>query len=361
MAAVDVLIPVYNAAATLDASLASLAAQTLTDIRILVVDDGSTDDSPALLAAWAARDPRFEIVRQDNGGVVRALNAGLAIADAPLLARLDADDIAFPERLALQKDYLDANADCIAVGCGVEHIDETGAPLPGLPHPGSPEDADFDRAPALEPYIIHPFLMVRRDAIARVGGYRFVPQSEDSDLYWRLMVSGRLFNLGAILGQYRVHERSLSSRSVASGRVMAVGSQLGALSARRRNAGKADIVFAPELLGQLSAAQTLEAMCARAESLLDTDEAPRLRLMAGVKLMELAGYRPYEIEMSDCVFIRAGLVQAHLFSKDNSRNIRWHIVETARRLLREGHMSEALALTPPAYYPRAIAKALLSR
>jgi hypothetical protein len=153
----------------------------------------------------------------------------------------------------------------------------------------------------------------------------------------------------------------LSSRSVIGGRVMAVGSQLGALSARRRAAEKADIAFAPELHKQLSAAQTLEAMVSVVTPLLDAEEAQRLRLMAGVKLLELAHYRPYEIEPSDCVFIRSALAYADLFNAGNRGHIRWHIVETARRLIANGRLGDALSLTPPAFYPRLAAKALLSR
>ena len=231
---IDVLIPVYNAASTLDLSLASISGQTYRDIRIIVVDDGSEDDSPKLLSAWAARDSRTEVIRRPNGGIVAALNKGLEHCSATYLARFDADDIAFPNRLEWQRNFLEANPACVGVGCAVQHIDEDGARIHGLPQPGAPGKGDPEWAPAREPYIIHPFLMARREAVMAVGGYRFVPNSEDSDLFWRLAEVGDLHNPEEVLGQYRIHQHSLSSASVVNGRVMAVGSQLGALSAHRR-------------------------------------------------------------------------------------------------------------------------------
>lgn len=358
---IDVLIPVYNAAATLGRSLASISAQTFREMRIVIVDDGSEDDSPNLLAAWAARDTRVEVLRKSNGGIVHALNTGLEHCTAIYIARFDADDIAFPNRLAWQLNYLETNPGCVGVGCGVDHIDETGAPVAGLPQPGPPGTGDPDWAPAREPYIIHPFLMARREAIMAVGGYRHVPNSEDSDLYWRLSEIGTLHNPAEVLGQYRVHQHSISGLSIVNGRIMAVGSQLGAVSARRRRAGRKDIEFDPAHFTSLRSAQTLEGMCVHIASMLQADETPRFRLAVATKLLELAGYRPYSLERSDCDFIRRSLAYAHLFSPENRGQIRWHVIETARRLVRKGELALSFALTPPSYYPRALAKVVASR
>lgn len=348
---VDVLIPAYNAAGTLLQSLASISAQTLSDIRILVVDDGSTDDTPALLAEAAAKDSRIVLIRRDNGGIVEALNQGLAACTADYVARFDADDLAYPHRLERQLAYLEANPDCAAVGCDVDHIDEHGAPIEGLPRPGSPAGADPASVPAREPYLIHPFLLARRAAMAEAGGYRHVPNSEDSDLYWRMEERGRLHNLDERLGQYRMHMGSISGASVLGGRVMAIGSQLGALSARRRRAGKPDLVFTKDDAPALKAAGTLEAMHAYAARRLEPAEAEHLRLAAGIKLLELARYRPYEIEPSDAAFIRAAWAQARAQHRSLG-DARWHIMRAAVRLLKKGKPQEALTLTPPELYPR---------
>jgi len=349
---VDFLVPVYNAAATLDATLASIAGQDHDDFRVILIDDGSTDDSPRILAGWQARDPRFEVIRQANTGIVGALNAGLAAVTAPFLARMDADDICFANRLTAQLDYLARHPDCVAVGCRVEHIDSDGALLTGLPQPGDPGLADPAWFPAREPYLIHPFLMARTAAIKACGGYRNVPHSEDSDLFWRLSAHGRLHNLGEVLGQYRLHGNSISGGSVLEGRIMAVGSRLGALSAMRRRMGKADIVFTAHLRKRLHQAGSLEAMCELVSGLIAADELPGFRLGAAIKLLELAGYRPYEVTLEDCAFITMSLRQAPCTDPVNRREIDWYVARTTARLLRGGHWRSAARLSSVRLLPR---------
>jgi glycosyltransferase involved in cell wall biosynthesis len=357
--AIDVLIPAFNAAATLEMALDSIAGQSVGDIRILVVDDGSTDETPALLAARAARDPRVQVLRKANGGIVEALNHGLAQCITEFVARFDADDIAHPQRLEIQLEFLRKHPDHVAVGCDVDHIDELGAPISGLPRPGSPEGADPDWIPAREPYLIHPFVMMRRAAVVEVGGYRPSPNSEDSDLYWRLEERGRLHNLEERLGQYRVHGSSISSVSIVSGRVMAVGSQLSALSAARRRSGRNDFEFAAGDAASLKAAGSLSAMIELVARRLDPAELPHLRLAAGIKLLELAHYRPYEIELQDAQFIRAALALSEIAAPENRGHIRWHVTQTSARLIRKGKLREALTLAPPEFMPRVAARVLL--
>jgi glycosyltransferase involved in cell wall biosynthesis len=359
MTCVDVLIPAYNMAATLREAIDSVRAQTVRDIRIFVVDDGSSDDTPALLAGLAREDDRICIVTKTNGGIVEALNEGLRHCTAEFLARFDGDDICYPDRFERQLDFLQRNPDCVAVGGVVDHIDETGAPLIGLPHPGPPYGADAAKVPALEPYIIHPFLMARRAAIVECGGYRHVPNSEDSDLFWRLAERGALVNLNEKLGKYRVHTRSVSS-SIVNGRVMAIGSQLGALSALRRRAGRADLEFPQDAPAPYKAAVTLEAMCALAARRLDAEERHHLRIAAAAKLMELTRYRPYELEASDCAFIRAALPFARELSPQNRKEVEWYLTVTAARLIRKGRARDAITLTPPRSFPVAAARALLA-
>jgi glycosyltransferase involved in cell wall biosynthesis len=330
------------------------------DIRILVVDDGSTDDTAEMLSKWALRDERIEILSKPNSGIVDALNAGLARCSAAYIARFDADDISFPERLAQQYAYLKSNTNCVAVGCAVRHIDETGKTLYGLPHPGPPGRGEPNRIPALEPYIIHPFLMARRDAVSAAGGYRHVPSSEDSDLYWRLAEIGNLHNLEQTLGEYRMHQHSISGASIVNGRMMAIGSQLAAVSARRRRSGQPDIQFDSPIYSALRKAETLDKMCAYAETLLLGDEIGHFRLAVGIKLLELGAYRPFLVQRSDCVFIRRSLRFASHVPAEDRRQIRWHVIETARRLIQRGDFELARSLTPPAFYARAAAKTLAS-
>src|SRR6187399_1542665 len=98
--------PVYNAERFLDAALQSVLRQTWSTLELLVVDDGSTDDSPRILKRAAARDGRLRVVRQPNGGIASALNLGLEAARGELVARMDADDVMVPSRLEVQSAFM---------------------------------------------------------------------------------------------------------------------------------------------------------------------------------------------------------------------------------------------------------------
>lgn len=358
---VDVLIPVYNAEATLREALESILRQTLTDIRIIVVDDGSTDGSAAILEDLRCKDPRVQVLTKPNGGIVDALNFGLTQCSADYIARFDSDDVAFPDHLQNLRNYLDEHADCIAVGSAVEHMDEFGRPLYGLPHPGSPSDSNPRWAPALEPYLIHPFMMVRRSSLIEAGGYRYVFNSEDSDLYWRLSERGRLHNLQVVGGKYRVHGGSISSVSVLSGRIMAVSSQLAALSAMRRRLKLQDLQFGKQALMAYRTAATLEKICEVASMQLTPAEANHLRIAASMKLLELSAYRPFKLEESDYHFIRKSLVHRAKLSKKNRDEVRWYLSCAARKIAERDGWATAFGLIPTGPCLRGYVKAILAR
>ena len=359
-ARVDVLIPAYNAASTVEGSVRSIMAQTLTDLRIIVVDDGSTDATPDILARLAREDARLLIVTQRNGGIVDALNAGLAIISAPLIARHDADDLAFPERLARQVAFLDEHASHVAVGCNSAHIDENGrrtGEVTGFVHEVR---ADAYHVPSIEPYISHPFLMVRRQAIVDVGAYRYCFHSEDTDLYWRLIERGPLGNVTDILGEYRVHANSVTSRSILNGRIGAVSAQLAALSARRRAAGQPDLAFRREALHAYHEARELDAIIAVASRGLSPTEAAYLEIAAVAKLIELCTYRPYRLTREDRRTMRRALTRhyPHL-SEFHRRQLLFRHLLSQRRLF---HLPrETFALIPWTIMPHATWKAARHR
>src|SRR5262249_62262769 len=112
---VDILLPVFNGAVTITEAIESLQRQTFTNFRIIVVDDGSTDQTPEVLAALAARDSRITVLTKSNGGIVDALNAGLRLCQAEFVARQDADGVSDPSRLAVELDYLRSHPDCEAL------------------------------------------------------------------------------------------------------------------------------------------------------------------------------------------------------------------------------------------------------
>lgn len=167
---IDVLVPAYNAGWSLPETLASIQAQTVRDIRIIVVDDGSTDNTAAVLAAAAAADRRIHIITQANGGIVAALNAGLAACTAPFIARHDADDLSDPDRFEHQLRYFEENPDCVAVAGAARHIDGTGRALGTQTRLRDPARADPFSIPATEPYLLQPMLMVRAESFHAAGG-----------------------------------------------------------------------------------------------------------------------------------------------------------------------------------------------
>ena len=200
--------------------------------------------------------------------------------------------------------------------------------------------------PAREPYLLHPFLMVRRQALFDIGGYRHVVHAEDADLYWRLQEVGPLFSDRTVHGEYRIHDESVSSRSVRNGRVMAVSSQLCALSARRRRSGQPDLGFTREDGMDLRAASgSFEEVCRVASTQLQPEEARRLRLAASAKLLEFSGYRPYAPEIADCLFVRRSYEESpDLLTPVSRASLRRTLSGIAAKLMQGGRTAEARVL-----------------
>ncbi len=128
----SVIIPCYNGEKTLDRCLASLLAQSVSTWECILVDDGSTDGTAALLAAYAAKDPRFQTLRIQNSGTSRAKNLGLDKAQGSLLMFLDCDDYLEPHALELLQNTLEQTLADVAIG-HLLYEDGTGAPLPNTP------------------------------------------------------------------------------------------------------------------------------------------------------------------------------------------------------------------------------------
>jgi glycosyltransferase involved in cell wall biosynthesis len=299
---IDVLIPAFNAERTIQSAVESILHQSKRDIRVLVIDDGSTDRTSEIIAQMARSDKRLEIITTVNRGIVDALNTGLSHCRAKIIARHDADDIAYPNRFAQQQAYLDANPNCIAVGASAWHIDEAGRRVGSVRYSGDAE-GDARRIPAGEPYLLHPFLMVRRSAMEAISGYRHVFHAEDTDLYWRLKPIGRLHNLEEILGEYRVHAGSITNRSVLNARIGALNAQLAAISAVRRSGGRADITFDRNMLGAYQAAESLERMVNFASTQLDPDEKSYLEVATAAKMIELRNYRKFRFTNEDRAYV----------------------------------------------------------
>jgi GT2 family glycosyltransferase len=208
MPRVAVLLPARNAAATVRAAAVSILRQTERDLALVCVDDGSTDGTGEALSRLAGRDRRVEVVSGPGEGIARALNRGLARCDAGVVARMDADDVAHPGRLALQIEALARDPSLAAVGSRVRLFPRravrTGmiryaAWLNGLVAPDL-----VLRDLLVESPLVHPAAAIRRSALELAGGWRDGLFPEDYDLWLRLAErGGRLSNVGATLLDWR--------------------------------------------------------------------------------------------------------------------------------------------------------------
>ena len=357
---IDVVIPVFNGAGTVESAVASIQAQTLRDIRIIVVNDGSTDGTQSIMERVAAADGRVVLVNRPNNGIVDALNVGLAACTADLVARHDADDLALPDRFEKQLAWLRRHPECSAVSGSVIHIDEAGRELGPQTGPASLDLADPTAYPQREPYLIHPFLMMRRAAAEAVGGYRHVFHAEDTDLYWRLQEQGQLANMPDLLGRYRIHGQSVTSASTLNGRIAAMSSQLAGLSALRRRTGRPDLAFPKSALAEYKQARTLREIVRLGSCGLDPDEAARLAASASAKLLELSGYRPYELDAEDCSFVRVSIMRALPSMTPANRALCVRMLSgTAARLMAQGHVSAAFRMSQVKLYPLVAARLVL--
>lgn len=200
--------PVFNSRRYISLAVESILAQTFRDFEFIIIDDGSSDGTGDILRQYAARDPRIILIHQHNQGVSAAANRGLAIARGEFLARMDHDDIALPQRLQRQVDFLRQHPECVAVGAQVLMIDCDEFPIriPLAPQTHEQIEAAFTHEWA----IFHPTLMARTAVMREVGGYSLEYTAiEDLDLFIKLAERGRLANLPEVLLKYRQHIRSV--------------------------------------------------------------------------------------------------------------------------------------------------------
>ncbi|MEI6205194.1 MAG: glycosyltransferase [Desulfuromonadales bacterium] len=197
MPRISILMPVRNEERYLRAALDSLQCQTLTDWELLVVDDGSDDETPRILDFATYRDSRVHVIRRERGGLVAALNAGLKECQSPLLARMDGDDICHPRRFEIQASYLDAHPDTGLVACNFRHFPRTNL-KEGMIAYETWQNTLMDhelimRDRFIESPFVHPGIMTRRAILEGVNGYEDHGWAEDYDLWLRLAAEGIRF------------------------------------------------------------------------------------------------------------------------------------------------------------------------
>lgn len=204
---ITVLMPVYNGERFLGEAVRSILGQTWDDFELLLIDDGSSDNSPAIMASFT--DPRIRIIRHTtNKGLVASLNAGLESARGEFVARMDADDVSLPQRLARQMTFMDDHPEVGICGTHARVINTEGKPLQRLSPPCGEVLAKMTWRPSP---LIHPSVIMRRSIFQL---FRYDPEfvhTEDYELWLRASRTVRIENIPEILLLYRAHPASVSS------------------------------------------------------------------------------------------------------------------------------------------------------
>ena len=210
---VTVLMAVYNGERFLRPAIESILNQTFTDYELLIVDDASTDSTPAVIRSY--QDPRIRVIHNErNVGARVSRNLGLQNARGEYVAVLDADDVAYPQRLVEQVVFLDAHPEIALLGSAYDSIDECGDRLQTLYQPT--ESLIIRWTLLFRNCIAHSTVMYRREAALQVGGYDPNP-AEDFLLWGRMAAVYRLAQVDKVLAMYRLNAGQLTQLDSRSG------------------------------------------------------------------------------------------------------------------------------------------------
>jgi len=212
---ISIVMPVWNGERYLAEAIQSILDQTFREFEFIILDDGSTDGTPEILTRYASGDSRIRVIRLGHEGIVTALNRGVAESRAAWIARMDADDISHPERLARQWEVIEKNPQ--AVLCHT-HVNIIGDPAYVT------KAGRFIRSQALTALrlcfqcpIVHPTVMFRKEAFLKYGGYLQEERHAEDFALW-----GRMINHGPVIGipepslDFRVHASSISKQQAAA-------------------------------------------------------------------------------------------------------------------------------------------------
>ncbi len=203
---ISVVMAVYNGADHVRAAVKSILDQTMRDFEFIIIDDGSTDETPALLDEMARHDARLRIHHQENTGLTVALNRGLALAKGTYIARQDADDLSYPTRFEKQLAVLEQNRDVVVVGGNADDYYEDGSHGTW----GFYGDQELQKITFLKTPFPHSTALIRAETLRALGGYdESYKTAQDMELWMRMAKEGKLAML----------EEPLIRRSVVSGSI----------------------------------------------------------------------------------------------------------------------------------------------
>lgn len=216
-------------------ALNSILGQSFRDYEFIIINDGSIDNTTGILQQYAQADQRLCVFHQENRGLIAALNRGCRLARGKYIARMDADDIAFPDRFERQVNFLDRHPTVAVLGGATKLINAKGASIGEWRTPV--DDWQIKEALRRVNCFCHSSIMMRKDAFAATEGYRrpFL-HAEDYDLWLRMADQFELANLPDALLYYRIHARQLSGRNIRQQVISALAAQ--AAARIRRDTGR---------------------------------------------------------------------------------------------------------------------------
>lgn len=242
--AVTVLMSCYNGQRWLDEAIESVLRQTFDDFEFIIVDDGSSDASPEIIAHQAARDPRIVVITKPNSGLADSLNVGLRDARGEWIARIDADDVCEPQRLERQLALAATDSEIVFVGSSLVEIDDCSNPVATYRYPTDHRSL-LANLSALRRFPPHSSALFRASTARSVGGYRVrLKRSQDSDLWLRLSERGLLVAIDEPLVRVRKHDAQISHDE--SGRRQRVDARIAITSYEIRRLGGGDPVGGTE-------------------------------------------------------------------------------------------------------------------
>ena len=202
---ITVLMPVFNADKYLNIAIDSILSQTFSNFEFLIIDDGSTDKSVEIIQAYTDSRIRF-IQNVSNQGISATLNKGISLSTTELIARMDADDICYPERLENQYNFFMADPECALLSTSVREISKDGIPL----RINNYTKEYYYYNLTFICWIYHPTVMFKRSVVLDAGGYSVI-YSEDFDLWWKIIRKYKVCHLQQILLDYRSYSESISA------------------------------------------------------------------------------------------------------------------------------------------------------
>jgi glycosyltransferase involved in cell wall biosynthesis len=210
---ITVVMPVFNGEKYIEDAVDSVLLQTFKNFELLIVNDGSTDGTLDILNKY--NDVRIKIINIQNNGLVHALNLGISLAKGKYIARMDSDDICFKNRFKIQIACFEQDHSVDIVSGNVIFIGENNENIGKLIH----DDFTFKKLKNFLLYkesgkpIVHPTVMVKKDVIDTVKGYRYYHSCEDRDLWLRCIDRYKFVNLDEILLSYRVNVLGISHKN----------------------------------------------------------------------------------------------------------------------------------------------------